>query len=79
MFTRTLAIELRRRAPGVICIAVHPGTVATGLSAPYRTSIDSDSVFPPLKAAEQLWQVVQSITSEDGARFLDWAGKPIPW
>lgn len=79
MFTRTLAIELRRRAPRVICIALHPGTVATDLSAPYRTGIDSDRVFAPRKSAEQLWQVVHSITSEDGARFLDWAGKPIPW
>lgn len=79
MFTRTLAIELRRRAPRVTCIALHPGTVATGLSAPYRTGIDPDCVFPPRKAAEQLWQVVQSVTPADGARFVDWAGKPIPW
>lgn len=63
----------------MICIALHPGTVATGLSAPYRIGIDPNCVFPPRKAAEQLWHVVRSIAPEDGARFLDWAGKPIPW
>jgi NAD(P)-dependent dehydrogenase (short-subunit alcohol dehydrogenase family) len=79
MFTRTLAIELRRRAPRVICVALHPGTVATGLSAPYRAGIHPDCVFPPRRAAEQLWAVVRSLAPGDGARFLDWAGKPIPW
>lgn len=79
MFTRTLAIETRRRAPNLICVALHPGTVATGLSAPYRAGIDPDCVFPPRKAAEQLWRVVSSLTPDDAGRFLDWASKPIPW
>jgi NAD(P)-dependent dehydrogenase (short-subunit alcohol dehydrogenase family) len=79
MFTRTLAIELRRRAPGVICVALHPGTVATALSEPFRGSVDPARVFTPRRAAEQIWAVVQSLSPEDGGRFLDWAGKPIPW
>ena len=79
MFTRTLAIETRRRAPRLICVALHPGTVATNLSAPYRAGIDPDRVFPPRKAASQLWSVVQSLEPEDSGRFLDWAGKPIAW
>jgi NAD(P)-dependent dehydrogenase (short-subunit alcohol dehydrogenase family) len=79
MFTRTLAIELRRRAPRVICVALHPGTVATALSEPFRGSFDPARVFTPRRAAEQIWAVVQSLSPEDGGRFLDWAGKPIPW
>jgi NAD(P)-dependent dehydrogenase (short-subunit alcohol dehydrogenase family) len=79
MFTRTLAIELRRRAPRLICVALHPGTVATNLSAPYRGGVDPDRVFAPRQAASQLWSVAQSLTPEDGGRFLDWAGKPIAW
>jgi NAD(P)-dependent dehydrogenase (short-subunit alcohol dehydrogenase family) len=79
MFTRTLAIELQRRAPRVICVALHPGTVATGLSGPYRTGLDPDRVFTPGHAAQQLWAVIRALEPEDGGRFLDWAGKPIPW
>ena len=33
---RTLAIELKRTRPGAIALALHPGTVITGLSKPYR-------------------------------------------
>ena len=32
---RTASIELRRSHPEAICVAIHPGTVATGLSAPF--------------------------------------------
>jgi NAD(P)-dependent dehydrogenase (short-subunit alcohol dehydrogenase family) len=79
MFTRTLALELRRRAPRLVCIALHPGTVATDLSAPYRGGLAPERVFSPERAAEQLWSVVRSLTPDDGGRFLDWAGKPVPW
>jgi NAD(P)-dependent dehydrogenase (short-subunit alcohol dehydrogenase family) len=79
MLTRTLAIELRRRAPRVICIALHPGTVATALSAPYRAGLDPERVFTPGRAAQQLWSVIRGLGPEDGGRFLDWAGKPVPW
>ena len=37
-FTRTAALELRRR--GCICIALHPGTVQTGLSQPFQVSVE---------------------------------------
>ena len=32
---RTASVELRRRHPDALCIALHPGTVATPLSAPF--------------------------------------------
>ncbi|MEM8547280.1 MAG: SDR family oxidoreductase, partial [Pseudomonadota bacterium] len=36
MLTRTLAIELKRRHRSIRCVALHPGTVITDLSAPFR-------------------------------------------
>ena len=36
MFTRTLAIEWARSRRNVICVALHPGTTDTDLSAPSR-------------------------------------------
>jgi NAD(P)-dependent dehydrogenase (short-subunit alcohol dehydrogenase family) len=79
MFTRTLALELSRRAPQLVCIALHPGTVATDLSAPYRGGLAPERLFSPERAAEQLWSVLRSLTPEDSGRFLDWAGKSVPW
>jgi NAD(P)-dependent dehydrogenase (short-subunit alcohol dehydrogenase family) len=79
MLTRTLALELARRAPRVVCVALHPGTVATWLSGPYRAGLDPDRVFAPGKAAEQLWRVLSKLAPSDSGRFLDWAGNEIPW
>ncbi len=79
MFTRTLAIELRRRAPNVTCVALHPGTVATELSAPFTRGLAPERLFAPRDAALKLIEVMRSLTSEDSGSFLDWAGKPIAW
>ena len=79
MFTRTLAIELRRRAPAVVCVALHPGTVETDLSAPFRGGAPPERRFTPQRAAEQLLAVVDSLGPDDSGSFLDWARKPIPW
>jgi len=79
MFTRTLAIELRRRAPNVSCVALHPGTVATDLSAPFRRGVAPQRVFAPREAAEKLIDVIRSLGPEDSGSFLDWARQAIPW
>ncbi|MEM9865784.1 MAG: SDR family oxidoreductase, partial [Myxococcota bacterium] len=39
MFTKNLAIELGRRHKGLAVIALHPGTVRTDLSAPFRSNV----------------------------------------
>ncbi len=79
MFTRTLAIELHRRAPAVVCVALHPGTVETDLSAPFRRGVPPERRFAPKRAAERLLDVIDSLGPEDSGSFLDWARKPIPW
>ena len=76
-FVRTAAIELRRRAPNAVCLALHPGTVDTGLSAPFaRTGLD---VRPPALAATELLRVLAAVTPADSGTFLDHKGAPIPW
>ncbi len=79
MFTRTLAIEFRRRAPNVTCVALHPGTVSTDLSAPFRRGVAPGRVLAARDAAEKLIQVIRSLALEDTGSFLDWTRKPIPW
>lgn len=74
---RTAAIEQARRAPGSIVVALHPGTVATGLSAPFRSG--SERVFTPAEAAEHLLTVVAGLTPTDSGGFFAWDGSPIPF
>jgi NAD(P)-dependent dehydrogenase (short-subunit alcohol dehydrogenase family) len=79
MFTRTLAIELGRRAPNVICLALHPGTVDTDLSRAFQGNVPAGRLFDPKRAAEQLLGVIDSCTLADSGRFVAWDGRPIPW
>ncbi|MDP3460172.1 MAG: SDR family NAD(P)-dependent oxidoreductase [Hyphomonas sp.] len=78
MLIRNFAIEQARRAPGSICVGLHPGTVDTGLSKAFQGGVAEDSLFTPVQAAGYLLGVVDRLTPEDSGKCLDWAGKEIP-
>ena len=73
----TAAIELRRQRPQALCVALHPGTVDTGLSAPFaKTGLE---VRGPAEAAEQLLAVLEGLAPAQSGGFYDWRGDPVPW
>lgn len=74
---RTAAIELARTHPEAICVALHPGTVATSLSAPF-VGIEH-SPHTPIEAAGHLLKVIAALKPEDSGGLFDWRGDPIPW
>ncbi|RAI59516.1 SDR family NAD(P)-dependent oxidoreductase [Roseicella frigidaeris] len=74
---RTAAIELRRVNPGAACVALHPGTVETGLSAPFARS--GLAVQPPALAAQRLLAVLEGLGPAQSGGFFDHRGAPIPW
>ncbi len=74
---RCAAIELARRAPEAICIALHPGTVATPLSSPFaKTGLD---VRPPDQAAAEILDVIEHLQAGDTGGFRDHKGVVVPW
>lgn len=74
---RTAAIELARRSPDAICVALHPGTVATPLSAPFAKN--GLKIHTPSDAAKFLLNVLNRLNAESTGRFFDWRGEQIPW
>ena len=74
---RTAAIELRRRQPEAICVALHPGTVDSRLSAPFRKI--GLAVRSPAEAAGGLLEVIDRLRPEDSGGFFDYRGEPVPW
>jgi NAD(P)-dependent dehydrogenase (short-subunit alcohol dehydrogenase family) len=74
---RTASLELARRSPEAICIALHPGTVATSLSAPFTAA--GLEVHTPAAASRHLLAVVDELTAEANGGFFDWRGQPVPW
>jgi NAD(P)-dependent dehydrogenase (short-subunit alcohol dehydrogenase family) len=76
---KTLSIELARRAPNVICALLHPGTVKTDLSAPYRRNVPDERLFPASRAARQLLEVLRQLDRTDSGGFFAWDGSTIAW
>ena len=73
----TAAIELRRSQPDAICVALHPGTVATGLSAPFaKTGLD---VQLPAASASRMLAVLDGLESADSGGFFNHDGGALPW
>ena len=76
-FVRTAAVELARLRRDAICIALHPGTVDTGLSAPHaKTGLE---VRTPAEAAALILAVLERLTPADTGGFFDYRGQALPW
>ena len=77
MLIRTLAVEQRRTHPLSVVAALHPGTVATELSAPFRGQ--RPGVLSAQQSAEALASVLAGLTPDQSGGFFAWDGAPIPW
>ena len=76
-FVKTASIELRRHNKDAICVALHPGTVDTGLSAPFaKTGL---KVRPPSVAASELQAVLDGLSAAHNGGFFDYQGQALPW
>ncbi|ORX92445.1 cell-cell signaling protein csgA-like protein [Basidiobolus meristosporus CBS 931.73] len=78
-FTRTLSREFNNRKRKSLAVSLHPGTVDTGLSAPFQANIAKSSLFTPDVAANHLFQVLQQLSARHNGRFLAWDGKEIEY
>jgi NAD(P)-dependent dehydrogenase (short-subunit alcohol dehydrogenase family) len=76
---RTLAIEWQRRLPRACVTLLHPGTTATRLSAPFRSSVPPEGLFTPERAASQLLDVLEGRQAGCSGEFMAWDGQTVPW
>ena len=76
MLIKTAAIEFARTKPHTALIALHPGTVNSRLSQPFR---GQQIGRPPLDAAQDMLNVLLSLNKEDSGTFISYAGEKLPW
>ncbi len=79
MLIRTLAVELARRNPHALCVALHPGTVDTALSRPFQARVPAGKLFPAARSARHLLAVLDSLTPSDSGQVFAWDGSRIPF
>lgn len=78
MLVRNFAIELARTHKQASVVALHPGTVDTGLSEPFQANLPSGQLTTPAEAAGHLLAVIDGLTPADSGRAFDWKGEQIP-
>ena len=74
---RTAAVELARTHPHAACVSLHPGTVATPLSAPFAKA--RLAVRTPAEAAARILRVLDALGPEATGGFLDADGQAVPF
>lgn len=79
MLVRNAALELARRNPAALCVALHPGTVETAMSAPFRANVPPGRLFTAEESADHLLRVIDRLTPADTGGLYAWDGSAIPF
>ncbi|MFM5906470.1 MAG: SDR family NAD(P)-dependent oxidoreductase [Novosphingobium sp.] len=77
MLVRNFAIELARTRPAAIAVALHPGTVDTGLSAPFQRGVPAGKLFTPEQSAAHLLKVIDGLGADQSGELFGWDGTRI--
>jgi NAD(P)-dependent dehydrogenase (short-subunit alcohol dehydrogenase family) len=76
MLLKTAAIELARRQPLTVLVALHPGTVRSPLSAPILGDAPATA---PAVAVVQMLHVLDGLSPADSGGFFAYDGSVIVW
>ena len=76
MLVRNISVEWQRKNPQAIIVGLHPGTVETPLSGPFRGN-PAHERFTPAKAAGQLLDVLAGLNPEQSGQLFAYDGSLI--
>ena len=78
MLVKNFAIELAARNRHGIVVSIHPGTVETALSEPFKKSVPEGRLFQPDQSAAHILSVIDQISASDSGEQFAWNGERIP-
>jgi NAD(P)-dependent dehydrogenase (short-subunit alcohol dehydrogenase family) len=76
MLLKTAAIEVKRSNPQAVLVALHPGTVNSHLSQPFKGEQIGRAAQV---AAQDMLTVLDGLTANDSGRFFAYDGQSLPW
>jgi len=79
MVMRNTAIEIGRFNKNSIFVSLHPGTVDSHLSEPFKKNVKPEKLFTAEFAVSNLLNVLSSLTPKDTGNFFAWDGQKIPF
>ncbi|MGJ9419071.1 SDR family NAD(P)-dependent oxidoreductase [Massilia sp. CMS3.1] len=76
MMVKTAAIEVARSQKNSVLVALHPGTVSSRLSQPFR----GETIGRPARdAAIDMLDVIDALMPADSGSFRSYNGSELPW
>ena len=76
MLLKTAAIEVKRGNPQAVLVSLHPGTVATGLSKPFK----GEQIGRPARVAvQEMLETLNQLNPADTGTFVSYQGERLPW
>ncbi|MGC6472864.1 MAG: SDR family NAD(P)-dependent oxidoreductase [Parvibaculales bacterium] len=78
MLVKTAALEAAHRYKQAVVVGLHPGTVETGLSEPFKGNVPAEKLFTPDQSAGYLLQVLSGLSASDSGKVFDWKGQEVP-
>ena len=76
MLLKTAAIEVKRGNPQAVLVSLHPGTVATGLSKPFK----GEQIGRPARVAvQEMLETLNQLNPADTGTFVTYQGERLPW
>lgn len=77
MLLKNFAIELARTHKHSVVLGLHPGTVDSGLSAPFQSNLPEGQLSRPQDAACHLLDVIQSAGPQDSGNVFAYDGEKV--
>lgn len=82
MILQTAALELQRKNPALMVVALQPGTVASKLSQPFASQAGTPGLLQPDESVSGMLTALRGLgelQSKTGAHFVDYQGNQIAW
>lgn len=76
MLLKTAAIEVKRSNPQAVLVSLHPGTVNSRLSRPFK---GEQIGRQPLQAVREMLQTLNQLGPDDSGSFVAYNGERLPW
>ena len=72
-------VEFSRKKNPIAMVLLHPGTVDTELSTPFKKNVPEGKLFTPEYSAGRMLEVLKDVTLKDSGKFYDYAGEEVAW
>ena len=79
MFIKTASVEAARKFKQAAIIGLHPGTVDSKLSAPFKKNVAEGKLFTPEFSVSKLMNVIDMTGPEETGKLFAWDGQEIPY